>query len=228
MKNLLLLHGAIGSSKQLEPLKNILSNDYDVYTLDFSGHGGNTIPVEDFSIDLFANDVLKFLDETAIDKIDVFGYSMGGYVALYLARFYPEKVNKIFTLATKFDWNVEGSVKEAAMLNAETIALKIPAFAEELAIRHQPADWKILLQKTADMILAMGKINVLTDADFKEIKHSVLIGVGGKDKMVSQEETLHVQQLLSNSNYILFNETPHPIEKVNMQLLADEIKKFVG
>lgn len=228
MKKLLLLHGAIGSSKQLEPLKNLLNSNYEVFTLDFNGHGGNSIPDEDFSIALFSKDVLKFLAVNNIDKIDIFGYSMGGYVALYLARFYPERINKIVTLATKFEWNVEGSIKEAAMLNPEKIAEKLPAFAAELATRHEPADWKIILHKTAVMLIAMGANNVLTDSDFNAIKHQVLIGVGDKDKMVSQEETLHVQKLLGNSIYLLLKETPHPIEKVNVQLLADEIKKFVN
>lgn len=228
MKKLLLLHGAIGSGKQLKMLADVLSENFEVFTLDFNGHGGNSIPDENFSIEMFALDVLNFLDTNDIDKIDVFGYSMGGYVALYLARFHPERINKIVTVATKFEWNVEGAIKEAAMLNPEVIAEKLPEFAAELTTRHEPADWKLILKKTAEMLIKMGANNVLTDSDFKVVQHQILIGVGDKDKMVSQEETLHVQQLLSNSRYLLLKETPHPIEKVNVQLLAGEIKKFFG
>ncbi len=228
MKKLLLLHGAIGSSKQLQSLKDILMLDYEVYTLDFNGHGGNLIQEEEFSIQLFAADVIAFLEINKIESINVFGYSMGGYVALYLARFYPEKINKIVTLATKFDWNEAGANKEAAMLNPTIIAEKVPAFATELSARHKPADWKLLLQKTAAMLLEMGKNNVLTDDDFSKIKNEVLLGIGDKDKMVSVAETLHVNQLLKKSQLLLLAETPHPIEKVNTELLAEKIIKFIG
>src|SRR4029077_13449669 len=101
MQHLLVLHGAIGAKDQLQPLAEKLRSHYIVHTLNFSGHGGETIPAT-FSIEGFANDVLHYLKQNNIDKINIFGYSMGGYVALYLAKHYPEKVNKAATLATKF------------------------------------------------------------------------------------------------------------------------------
>src|SRR3982751_5901517 len=100
---LLLLHGAIGSSAQLIPLAKKLKSNFEVKLFDFAGHGGRELP-QSFSIELFTNDLLKWMEENSPDKIDVFGYSMGGYVALYIARYHPEKINRIFTLATKFDW----------------------------------------------------------------------------------------------------------------------------
>ena len=80
MHKLLLLHGAIGAKDQLQPLAQALKNDYEVHALNFSGHGGEQMP-NSFSIELFANDVLTYLDKTNIQKINIFGYSMGGYVA---------------------------------------------------------------------------------------------------------------------------------------------------
>ena len=87
MNNLLILHGAIGSVKQFTHLIRFLESDFKVYAIDFSGHGGSEIPAEDFTIEMFANDVLDWMAKKEIDKIDIFGYSMGGYVGLFLARF---------------------------------------------------------------------------------------------------------------------------------------------
>lgn len=81
--NLLLLHGAIGSSEQLLPLRDALGSQHTIYTPDFSGHGSEPIKGSAFSIELFAQDTLAFLDQNNIEKTDIFGYSMGGYVALY-------------------------------------------------------------------------------------------------------------------------------------------------
>ena len=76
------------------------------------------------------------MNENYIQTIDIFGYSMGGYVALWLARFYPDRVGKIFTLGTKLKWNDEEAEKEIKMLNPEKVELKVPAFAQQLAERH--------------------------------------------------------------------------------------------
>ena len=76
--NLLLLHGALGAKRSSKNLKQSLGESFNVYTMNFSGHGGSPIPKEPFSIKMFAEDILKFLDSLGIDYINVFGYSMGG------------------------------------------------------------------------------------------------------------------------------------------------------
>ncbi len=218
---MLLLHGAIGSSGQLIPLADKLSEKFKVHTLDFSGHGGKEIPSEDFSIKLFANDVLEWMDKNSIHTTDIFGYSMGGYVALYLARYFPEKVDHIYTLATKFNWTPEGARQEAGMLDSEKIIEKLPAFAETLSKRHSPSDWKSILLKTAKMMVEMGERNVLTDEDFKNINHNVIVAIGESDKMVSISETTHVSQLLKNSTLKILPNTKHPIESVIVEDLIN-------
>ncbi len=225
MKHLLLLHGAIGAKDQLQPLAELLKNNYTIHTMNFSGHGGEPMP-NLFSIKDFADDVLRYLKEKNIEKIQVFGYSMGGYVALYLARYYPEKIEKVFTLATKFNWNPEIAQKEIRMLDAEKIAEKIPAFAKILENRHYPHDWKVLLKKTADMMIVLGIESGLVRADFEYITIPVAISVGDEDNMVTLSETKDVCQDLKNGKLIILPDTEHPIEKVDLENLCKEINLF--
>ena len=91
MQHLLLLHGAIGSKEQLFPLAKVLREKYTVHTLNFTGHGGENIPEEPFSIELFAKDVLRYMDQHNIEHTSLFGYSMGGYVAMYLQKNIPKR-----------------------------------------------------------------------------------------------------------------------------------------
>lgn len=226
MNNLLILHGAIGSVKQFTHLIKFLGNDFNVYAIDFSGHGGSAIPDEQFSIEMFANNVLEWMDQKGIEKIDIFGYSMGGYVGLFLARFYPEKIGRVFTLATKFHWHEETAQREAAMLDPGRIMEKFPAFAEELKHRHSPEDWAEVLRKTAEMMINLGHNNTLKDADFRRIENNVLLSVGDRDKMVSIEETLGVYCQLKNGSMLVLPDTHHPIEKVAGDRLVHEIIDF--
>lgn len=225
MKTILLLHGAIGSKKQLEPLAGCLKKNFDVHAINFDGHGNETMP-EAFSIERFAGNALTYLETNKLKEVAIFGYSMGGYVALQLAKLHPEKINKIFTLATKFNWTPEIAQQEIKMLDADKIAAKVPAFANELQLRHLPNDWKTVLQKTSEMMVALGNDNPLRLDDYKNIKVPVSLNVGDKDAMVSIEETRKVYENLPNAVFNILQDTPHPIEKINIQNLAVAIEAF--
>ncbi|MCR9182220.1 MAG: alpha/beta fold hydrolase [Flavobacteriaceae bacterium] len=152
MKTLLLLHGAIGAKDQLSPLAEDLRNHYEIHNLNFSGHGGCDFDSA-FSIENFADEVLNYLNTMKIETASIFGYSMGGYVALYFASKHAERVEKIVTLATKFEWSPEISQKETKMLNPGIIKEKIPAFAKALQQRHHPQSWETVLKRTSQMML---------------------------------------------------------------------------
>src|SRR5690349_10027502 len=121
MKPLLLLHGALGSADQFDQLNKLLRDKYQVHTLNFSGHGGNPFPEQDFSIPLFALEVLHYMEENRIERPSFFGYSMGGYIAMYLAKNLSHKVESVITLATKFQWDKEIAARESKMLDANAI-----------------------------------------------------------------------------------------------------------
>ncbi len=224
---LLLLHGALGSADQLESLQAHLAHRFVVQTLNFSGHGG-TLFAGDFSIAAFANEVRTFLNKNEIAQANIFGYSMGGYVALHLARHHAERIGKIFTLGTKFDWTPEGAEREVKMLNPAKIKEKVPAFAEALQRRHAPNDWEELLHKTAEMMLALGNGAALGQEDFAAIQHSVMIGIGSDDNMVSLAESERVANALPKGELRLFANFQHPIEKVNMLTLANAVSSFLN
>lgn len=225
MRPIILLHGAIGAKDQLEPLaKELSANGYQTYSLNFSGHGQT--PFQDnFSIQQFADELLEFVVKTHLIRPVVFGYSMGGYVALYLASQKPGLFSEIITLGTKFEWSPEIAAKEIKMLDAKTISEKVPKFAEALQKRHGN-DWQLLLQKTADMMIDLGNNNLLTPTTFSQIKNRVLIGLADADTMVSVTETDNAaSKIIAAKRYTLQN-TKHPIETVNVGELTKIISEF--
>lgn len=228
MKTLLILHGAIGAADQFNAIKNKLESDYNVHTLNFSGHGGKGYSIEPFSIKLFATEVAEYIAEYGLSEVYIFGYSMGGYVAMYLAKHHPELVSKIITLATKFDWDEATAAKEMKMLRAEVIEEKVPKFAKILSERHAPNDWKEVLQHTADMLHSMGANNPLKLKDYSKINTPSLILVGDRDKMITLEETVAVYKALPEAQMGVLPNTHHPIEQVNEEYLLFAIHQFLG
>jgi len=225
---LICLHGAIGASSQLKPLHEKFSALHPprrIYLFDFTGHGGKPLPAA-FSIKLFAEDLLQWMDEKNIILNAAVGYSMGGYVALYIARHYPERVEKIMTVATKLAWDVPTSQKEVKMLDPQKIKDKVPKFAEALQHRHAPEKWEDVLAKTADMMLSLGAKPELAEEDFKSVTHDVQLCVGDRDTMVSIEETLAAYRLLPKGSFVVLPLTPHPIEQMNADLLTETARRF--
>ena len=214
-------------SEQFNELENLLSPLFKTHSLNFSGHGRRPSHHHAFTIQNFAHEVLDWMNENYIQSVDIFGYSMGGYVALWLARFYPERVSKIFTLGTKLNWNEEEAQREIKMLNAEKIAEKIPAFAQTLSERHGEHEWKSVLSKTALMMHDLAHTH-LKEQDFIKIENKILLARGGKDAMVSFEETDYVHHLLKNSEFKILNDVPHPIEQVPLEILKKEFGFFLG
>lgn len=225
--NLLLLHGAIGSKNQFSTLQAALENHVHVHVLNFDGHGG-TETSEAFTMDLFSRNVLEWMEREGMEKISIFGYSMGGYVALNLALKHPEKVERIVTLGTKFNWTPETAEKESRMLNPAVIEEKVPKFAQKLAQDHAPADWKNVLNKTATMMKELGNGAALKTEDWKQIQHHVVIGIGTEDKMVTVEESREIAELLPNGRLVELEGVPHPIDQVEVGVLVDYIVKEIG
>jgi pimeloyl-ACP methyl ester carboxylesterase len=213
------LHGALGSKDQFNILAEHFSGHFTIHTLNFEGHGSD-ISTNDFSMDRFVKNVLEYIEINKINGCNIFGYSMGGYVALKLAKDFSDKIGKIITLGTKLKWNPSIAENEIKMLDPVKIEKKVPAFAEVLRKRHHPADWKIVLNKTAAMIHGLGNGNALKPEEFKLINNPVVIALGSDDKMVSVEESLEVVEQLPEGKFVLLEGLGH--------LFEEEEEKFAG
>ena len=224
--HLLLLHGAIGAADQLKPLAAELGKDFTIHTLDFSGHGGKPFPDGPYAISLFAEDVLAYIDSLGLDKMAIFGYSMGGYVGMWLALHHPVRVHKLVTLATKFHWDPDIARRETQMINPQKILEKVPAFARALEQRHQPNSWKIVLERTAAMLTDLGERPPLSPGACKTITVPTLLLLGDSDKMVSLEETQAVYESIPGARLEILPGTPHPIEQVDVIMLGDRLRYF--
>ncbi len=217
--DLLLLHGALGSQTQFTRLKKLLAPHFRVHAFNFSGHGNKPTDKE-FSMELFQEDVLHFMKGNSLASASIFGYSMGGYVALKLAIEHSEKVQKLMTLGTKVQWDPETAEKEVRLLNPEKMVEKIPQFVEVLKKEHGAATWKPLVTKTATMMHGLGNGKAINLESFKTINSEVLVCLGTEDTMVSKKESEQLADTLSNGTFLEIEGFKHPIEQVNQNRLS--------
>ncbi|RYY82097.1 MAG: alpha/beta hydrolase [Chitinophagaceae bacterium] len=224
MRNLVLLHGALGAPAMLQPLATKLEAHYKVYCPAFPGHAG--IASSEYRMAAMVDFLEQYLDDHALDRPLVFGYSMGGYAALALAAQSAGRLAGVATLATKLHWTAESSAQETKMLDPEKMEAKVPAFAAVLARRHEPLNWKAVVQGTAALMTDLGASPMLTAERFARIQDPVLLLLGDRDTMVSFEETREAYAAIPGARFGVLPATPHPIEKVSVELLSAGLHHF--
>lgn len=98
---IVLLHGFTGSSENLEELARGLRDDgRRTVRLDLVGHGLSDAPeeIDRYRMEACVADVAHTLQILGLERVDLFGYSMGGRVALALALARPDLVRSVATV----------------------------------------------------------------------------------------------------------------------------------
>jgi len=114
------------------------------------------------------------------------------------------------------------------MLNPEKIEEKIPAFGVYLASLHGNPEWKILMGKTAQMMVKMGNHPPITEEVLSKVSPNVVCLRGSKDVMVNEEETRWAVNALPNAQFEEKAEWQHPIDKVPANELVQVIVEKLG
>lgn len=225
---IIFLHAALGTFKELEPLMKLMSDKgYRTLAFDFGGHGKSSEAPVDFRIDSFAGELEKFIKTQKLTAPAVFGYSMGGYVALYhKANFEDSPITHVLTYGTKFNWSESSVAKELPMLVPEHIEDKFPQFRDVLFERHGDR-WKHLLRSTAHMMRNLQKLDGLSREDLESIEIPVCLILGDQDRMVGMEETQLAHRHLHHSLIKTITHSKHDLDKANQKEIASVIDEFL-
>ena len=146
---LLLLHGGLFNiDLQFGALLPSLAANRQVIATDFQGHGRtNDLDRPLTSADL-ASDVLGLVEHLQLPQVDVFGFSVGGAVALHLAIRHPEVVRKLVVSSASFspDGDREENSEAVGEMTVDMIA-GTPMEAEYRAKSPHPDQLQGLLDK---------------------------------------------------------------------------------
>ena len=95
-RSVLLLHGRNFPSSYWETAITALTGaGYRVIVPDQVGFGKSSKPVSALSFDMLAGHTVKLLDHLQITRTDIVAHSMGGMLAVRIARSYPARVDRI-------------------------------------------------------------------------------------------------------------------------------------
>ncbi|MGW2218605.1 alpha/beta fold hydrolase [Nonomuraea sp. NPDC001684] len=92
---LVLLQGQANDHRWWDPVRDDFDRAHRTITFDYRGTGDSDKPDEPYTTRGFAEDVLAVLDELGVARADVYGTSMGGRVAQWLAADHPGRVGAL-------------------------------------------------------------------------------------------------------------------------------------
>jgi 3-oxoadipate enol-lactonase len=94
--SLVFIHGAFADSHICEPQWNHFSSKYRLVRYDLRGHGKTGISkLNQYSMDIFADDLTSLLDSLGIFSPIICGFSWGGSIAQVFAVHNPERVKAL-------------------------------------------------------------------------------------------------------------------------------------
>jgi len=224
----LVLHGSNGSAAEMEPLTAALRAYVpDARAIDLLGHGGRPVP-ERFSTRAFAEDVVAWLDRERIDRTTVLGYSTGGYLALYLARHFPERIERAVALATKYVFDASSIAHWVHLAQPERLKLRGGPRLANLQRFHAPQSWEAVTLANARYFEDLGREPPLSDRDLGSIRPRVMLVSSDRDQLVPWKEMLDLRRLIPGCHLAMFYGGAHPIAAVPVMGVARAIGQWVA
>jgi len=200
-KPLVLLHGGLATIDVLfGQLLPPLAQTRQVIAVELQAHGHTADIERPLSFELMADDIAALIKHLGLEQADLFGFSLGGGVALQTAIRHPEVVRKLVVVSapSKRDgWYPEVLVGMASM-NAEAAEAMVgsPMHQAYVSVAPKPEDWSALVAKSGQLLrqdydwsTAVASITaptliVVGDADSVRPAHAVeLFGLLGGGKV---------------------------------------------
>ena len=198
---LLLLHGGLGSIDMFRPVLPTLAKGRRLIAVDLHGHGRTTLGDRPISLVDMGEDMAAILNKLGTAQVDVFGYSLGGGVALRLAVQHPEMVRRLALVSAGYAQ--DGFYPEMLPMQAQVGAAMAehmkdtPMYKSYVAVAPKPEDFPRLLDRMGELMrkpydwsedvkkLSMPVMIVFADSDMYRPEHIVsfykLLGGGLKD-----------------------------------------------
>jgi pimeloyl-ACP methyl ester carboxylesterase len=97
---LVLVHGLAYDRAGWGRFPDLLAEHFRVVLIDNRGVGESDAPPGPYTVSEMAEDVVGVLDELGIDRTNLFGVSLGGYIAQELTLTHPGRVEKLVLCST--------------------------------------------------------------------------------------------------------------------------------
>ncbi|HEX3048993.1 MAG TPA: alpha/beta fold hydrolase [Bacillota bacterium] len=208
---LILLHGNSQSKRIFRKYQKYFFKNYHSIAIDSRGHGESVSEDDEYSIDKYSDDIIKFCEVTGIEQAFVIGYSDGGNISLLLAKKAPHIFTKIIAISPNY--LVSGKTDEALRFLNKTVNLL--RFLSNLGIPTQKTIRRFWL-----MLNDIG----ISDQELSSIQTNLKILYAEED-LIKEEHINKMGALIPKSCIQKINCTNHRTILNHQETIA-EIKEY--
>ena len=218
---LVVLHGALGStSLETDRLVRFWERRFRVAAIDLRGHGASSPLVSAPTWPETVDDVEAVANALGLDRFRLFGFSMGGAVALATAARLGARVEHLAVHGVNVRWT-EAEV-EAMVGPMERIAAEKPFWAQRLAETHGADRWERLAAQMAAFTRALPDQHAprsLTSA----ITASTLVSHGDADRFFGVQHAVDLYREIPGARLWVIPGLDHPIQGVDAHAFAQVV-----
>ncbi|KML40266.1 alpha/beta fold hydrolase [Cytobacillus firmus] len=235
---LVLLHGFCGSKDYWARVIPILAENFRVIAMDLPGHGESGLPEGEPSIENMAEAIKGAIDELELDKVSLFGHSLGGYVTLAFAEAYEEKLKSFSlihsTASPDSEEGKKGRDVAAGKIDKEGVESFIDGLVPKLFAPGEKHQDEIQLAKEIGYRTsaegAKASLKAMKQRDdrshvLKSTKLPALIVAGEQDQIVPPEKSFAVKG--SNIKQVTIDDAGHMSMYEAPEELAEVIRGFL-
>lgn len=239
---LIFIHGFPFNKNMWMPQLSELPAACTGIAIDVRGHGNSTRGHGFFSIDLFAQDLLAFIEALGVKNVVVCGCSMGGYIALRALELKPNAFSGLILNSThSFADSDDGKIKRFATIEAvlqngrRTFSINfIPKVFSEKSIQTRPEAIRLIkstIRRSTEVNICSTLLALASRTDTSTLLASlglpVLIIRGEEDKIVSHEQCMKMAERIPDVKYVEMPDCAHLPNLENPTRFNGEIRNFL-
>ncbi|WP_458414812.1 alpha/beta fold hydrolase [Schinkia sp. CFF1] len=243
---LLLIHGVAATIYTFNELIPLLEEHFSIVAIDLPGFGMSEKSRSFvYSFKNYAEIVAGCIEHFKLKNVNIVGHSMGGQIALFTAKLFPEKVNKLVLLASSgylkrankaviyctylpfFKYFIKREVNKKEVKEV----LKNVFYDHSLITKGHVDEFGKPLKEEGFYIsllrLLRHREGDLSSEELKTILAPILLLWGEDDKVVSVQVGHRLVKDLPNAKLITYEKTGHLISEERPNEVFQQILSFV-
>ena len=218
---LVVLHGALGStSLETDRLVRFWERRFRVHAVDLRGHGVSTMPDEAPTWDDYTGDVVAVVEALGLERIRMFGFSMGGGVALAVAARLGDRVERLAVHGVNVRWS--GAEVEAMVGPMERVEADNPFWARRLADTHGAERWRVLVEHLMAFTRAL-PAQQMPDETLTAITAQTFVSTGDADRFFDVRHAVELYRTIREARLWVIPGLDHPIQGVDAEAFATAV-----
>lgn len=244
---LVMMHGATVPHWEFDRLVPCLVADgFRILRFDFYGHGFSDRPRVDYTIELFAEQVIELIEAIGFPRpVNLLGHSMGAAVSSAVAVARPEWIDRLVLMAPLLNFSVTNHwsrwLRRPVVGEVIMRFVGLPALVRRRRMRYQLIRQPQLIGRFIEQayydgfwqaVLSMERCKTLDDqseryAALRAFVKEILVLWGSEDHIVSTSDIDRIRGLLPLHQFTRFDGAQHNLMLTHPESVAAAVRSFM-